>query len=129
MIFDRVTILTMNARRQILEHGAVAVTGQTIEAVGKSREIVERYPEKRRIDCNGNLLMPGLIDTHVHLAQCMLRGISWRSNGGLFGALTGLIQAYVFMLLALIFIGAAIRPGGEEEENAGVTRKEAASGS
>jgi cytosine/adenosine deaminase-related metal-dependent hydrolase len=35
--------------------------------------------------------MPGLIDTHVHLAQCMLRGISWHRDGGLFGALTGLI--------------------------------------
>jgi cytosine/adenosine deaminase-related metal-dependent hydrolase len=91
MIFENVTILTMNAERQILEHGAVAVTGQRIEAVGKSREIVDQFPQKRRIDCNGNLLMPGLIDTHVHLAQCMLRSISWRSDGGLFGALTGLI--------------------------------------
>jgi cytosine/adenosine deaminase-related metal-dependent hydrolase len=91
MIFENATILTMNAGRQILEQGAVAVTGREIAAVGKSREIVERFPEKRRINCNGNVLMPGLIDTHVHLAQCMLRGISWHRDGGLFGALTGLI--------------------------------------
>jgi cytosine/adenosine deaminase-related metal-dependent hydrolase len=92
MIFENATILTMDTDRQILEHGAVAVTGKRIVAVGKSREILEQFPEKRRLNCNGNLLMPGLIDTHVHLAQCMLRGISWyRSNGGLFGALTGLI--------------------------------------
>ncbi len=92
MIFENATILTMNAGRQILEQGAVAVTGREISAVGKSKEIVERFPGKRRFDCNGNILMPGLIDTHVHLAQCMLRGISWHSsNGGLFGALTGMI--------------------------------------
>ncbi|MGD9046584.1 MAG: amidohydrolase [Anaerolineae bacterium] len=91
MIFENVTILTMNAERQILEGGAVAVTGSKIVAVGKNREILDRYPEKRCFNCNGNILMPGLIDTHVHLAQCMLRGMSWRSDSGLFGALTGLI--------------------------------------
>jgi cytosine/adenosine deaminase-related metal-dependent hydrolase len=91
VIFENATILTMDSQRRILEQGAVAVTGSKIAAVGKSREIVERFPGKRRFDCNGGLLMPGLIDTHVHLAQCMLRGMSWRSDSGLFGALTGLI--------------------------------------
>ena len=91
MIFENATVLTMNDERQILEQGAVAVSGSRIAAVGKSRDVVERFPEKRRFDCNGGILMPGLIDTHVHLAQCMLRGISWHRNGGLFGALTGLI--------------------------------------
>ncbi|MGD8599178.1 MAG: amidohydrolase [Anaerolineae bacterium] len=91
MIFENATILTMNDERQIVEQGAVAVSGSRIAAVGKSQELVERYPEKRRFNCNGGILMPGLIDTHVHLAQCMLRGISWHRDGGLFGALTGLI--------------------------------------
>jgi len=34
----------------------------------------------------------------------------------IFGAFTGLIQAYVFMLLALVYIGSAVRPGGDEEK-------------
>lgn len=74
MIFENATILTMNPRREIITHGAIAVTGKTIEAVGKTRELIERYPEKKRINCNGNVLLPGLIDTHVHTAQAMLRG-------------------------------------------------------
>jgi cytosine/adenosine deaminase-related metal-dependent hydrolase len=36
--------------------------------------LVEKYPAKKRFNCNGNVLMPGLIDTHVHLAQAMIRG-------------------------------------------------------
>lgn len=76
MIFDNVTIITMNPRRQIITHGAVAVEGKMIAAVGKSRDIVETFPAKQRINCNGNILLPGLIDTHVHMAQCMLRGLS-----------------------------------------------------
>jgi cytosine/adenosine deaminase-related metal-dependent hydrolase len=74
MIFDNVTILTMNPERMIITHGAVAVSGKNIAAVGKSKQVVEMFPEKRRIDCHGNILMPGLIDTHVHLAQAMIRG-------------------------------------------------------
>lgn len=74
MIFENATILSMNSKRQILTRGAVAVTGNQIVAVGKSQEVVEKYPEKRRINCNGNILLPGLIDTHVHEAQAMIRG-------------------------------------------------------
>ena len=74
MIFENATILTMNSDRQIITHGAVAVTGKEITAVGKTQEVVERFPQERRIDCNGNVLLPGLIDTHVHLAQAMIRG-------------------------------------------------------
>lgn len=74
MIFENATVITMNPRRELITHGAVAVTGKEIVAVGKSKEIVDHFPEKRRIDCNGNVLMPGLVDTHVHTAQAMLRG-------------------------------------------------------
>ena len=42
MIFDNATIITMNPRREIITNGAVAVEGQRIAAVGKSREVRER---------------------------------------------------------------------------------------
>jgi cytosine/adenosine deaminase-related metal-dependent hydrolase len=74
MIFENATVITMNAQRQIVTNGAVAVTGKQIVAVGKSADLAAQFPEKRRINCNGNVLLPGLIDTHVHTAQAMLRG-------------------------------------------------------
>ncbi len=74
MIFENATLISMNPRREIITHGALAVEGSRIAAVGKSREIVEKFPAKKRIDCNGNLLLPGLVDTHVHLAQALIRG-------------------------------------------------------
>lgn len=76
MIFDNLTIITMNPRREVITHGAVALTGNKIVGVGKSKDIMDLFPEKQRLDCNGNILLPGLIDTHVHTAQCLLRGIS-----------------------------------------------------
>ena len=50
MIFENATILTMNDERQIVEQGAVAVSGSRIAAVGKSREVVERFPDERTGD-------------------------------------------------------------------------------
>jgi cytosine/adenosine deaminase-related metal-dependent hydrolase len=74
MIFENATVITMNPQRHIINHGAVVVDGDKIMAVGKSGDLTEQYPQKRRINCNGKVLMPGLIDTHVHTAQAMLRG-------------------------------------------------------
>lgn len=74
MIFKNATIITMNPKREIIVDGAIAVTGKVIVDVGKSKDLVEKYPQKKQYDCNGNVLMPGLVDTHVHLAQAMIRG-------------------------------------------------------
>jgi cytosine/adenosine deaminase-related metal-dependent hydrolase len=75
MIFENATIITMNTKRHIITNGAVVTDGKNISAVGKTREIIERFPEESRIDCNGGILMPGLVDTHVHISQTMLRGL------------------------------------------------------
>lgn len=74
MIFINATIITMNPKREIIADGAVVVTGKEIVDIGKSKDLIEKYPQKKQFNCNGNVLMPGLIDTHVHLAQAMIRG-------------------------------------------------------
>lgn len=74
MIFENATLITMNPRREIISGGALAVSDKKIVAIGKTSQVVAQYPEKKRINCNGNVVMPGLVDTHVHTAQAMLRG-------------------------------------------------------
>jgi cytosine/adenosine deaminase-related metal-dependent hydrolase len=74
MIFENATIITMNPQRHIISCGGIVVEGTKITAIGKSKDLVEKYPDKQRINCNGNVILPGLIDTHVHQAQAMIRG-------------------------------------------------------
>ena len=76
MIFTHGTVITMNPSREIIEDGAVVVSDDRIEAVGKTAPLRRRYPGADEIDLTGHIVMPGLIDTHVHLAQTMLRGVS-----------------------------------------------------
>ena len=45
---------------------AVAVTGDTIAAIGPRDALERQFPEAERIDCDGRLLTPGLVDSHTH---------------------------------------------------------------
>ena len=69
-------MLTMNDRREMIEDAALLVTGDRIVEVGKSTDLVARHPAEPVTDLKGNITLPGLVDTHVHTAQCMLRGVS-----------------------------------------------------
>ena len=64
----------MNAKREIITDGAIATLDDRIVAIGKAQELKERYPDQEITDVGGKLIIPGLIDTHVHLAQAMIRG-------------------------------------------------------
>lgn len=74
MLFTNATIITMNPTREIITDGALLVEGNRIKALGKSAEMRRMHQEEELIDVGGKLIIPGLIDTHVHLAQALLRG-------------------------------------------------------
>ncbi|WIX77081.1 amidohydrolase family protein [Amycolatopsis carbonis] len=65
-------IATMDATRRIIRHGAVAIAGSRIVAVGKRDEILAAYAPAKLIDRPGGLLTPGLIDCHHHPAGAFL---------------------------------------------------------
>jgi imidazolonepropionase len=50
----------------LVEDGAVAMLGGRIEAVGPRDELRTRYPDARRMELSGNVLAPGLVDSHTH---------------------------------------------------------------
>lgn len=95
MLFTHGTIITMNPSREIINDGALAVSGDRIEAVGKTAELRSRYRNAEEVDVGGHIVMPGLIDTHVHLAQTMLRGVS---EGKRLGDFSNWLFARIFPL-------------------------------
>jgi cytosine/adenosine deaminase-related metal-dependent hydrolase len=74
LIIDGATVITMDPQRRIISDGAVVVEDQRIIAVGKTHEIKQQYNTDTRIPGNRKILIPGLIDCHVHLAQALIRG-------------------------------------------------------
>ena len=51
----------------LLEDGAVLIQGETILAVGKSAEMLAKYPAEELLDASGKVVMPGFVDPHTHL--------------------------------------------------------------
>ena len=52
MLFENATIITMNPKREIITHGAIAVNGSAILEVGKTKDLIEQFPHEKRINCN-----------------------------------------------------------------------------
>jgi len=69
------TIVTVDGERRIIEDGAIAVKGDAIVAVGKREEIEAKYMAPRRIQAQGKLILPGLINGHTHAPMTLLRGL------------------------------------------------------
>ena len=59
-------VLDVRAGRYI-EHGAVLVSGERIEAVGDAAELRRRAPQAEITDLGSRTLLPGLIDAHTHV--------------------------------------------------------------
>src|SRR6266496_2415597 len=74
MLFTNATIITMNPTRDIITDSGIAIRGNRIIAIGKSDTLLQQYHDDEVIDVRGKLIVPGLIDTHVHLAQALIRG-------------------------------------------------------
>lgn len=58
-----------------VEKGAVAVTGNSITAVGATDELRKTYDAKRVINAEGMAVLPGFIDGHLHTVIALLRGV------------------------------------------------------
>jgi cytosine/adenosine deaminase-related metal-dependent hydrolase len=64
----------MDSQRRVITDGAVLIDGSRIVKVGKSSEVKSVSRAEFEIDAKGMAILPGLIDTHVHLAQALIRG-------------------------------------------------------
>jgi 5-methylthioadenosine/S-adenosylhomocysteine deaminase len=65
------TVITMNDRFDIIE-GDVSIVGGRIAAIAPNITA----PHDRVIDARGGYVLPGLIQTHIHLCQTLFRGFA-----------------------------------------------------
>jgi 5-methylthioadenosine/S-adenosylhomocysteine deaminase len=73
LLLTNAHIVTMDDQFTIYARGALAITGGEIIAVG---QIAGDYEAVETIDCNGLVVMPGLINAHTHAPMTLLRGLA-----------------------------------------------------
>ena len=69
-------VVTVDGAGRILNPGSVAVDGRDIVAVGTPEEIRRQFRARQTIDATGQVVMPGLVNTHTHAPMVLFRGLA-----------------------------------------------------
>jgi 5-methylthioadenosine/S-adenosylhomocysteine deaminase len=77
-LFVNALVLSMDESFNQYLPGALAVKGDSILAVGNEDQVKKEYAAQAQeiIDCNGRILMPGLVNAHTHVPMTLLRGLA-----------------------------------------------------
>jgi 8-oxoguanine deaminase len=76
-------IVTMDADRREIAGGSMLISGKEIIAIGKPAELPATADDV--IDLSGQVLLPGLINTHHHMFQSLTRAVPAAQDADLFG--------------------------------------------
>lgn len=75
-LIKHATIVTMNPEKEILHDGAIAIAKDRIAELGTTDVLEEKYMDAAVIiEAGGKIVFPGLINTHVHSFQNLLKGL------------------------------------------------------
>ena len=105
LIVYNAVVVTMDAAARVLPRGAVAIRGSQIVAVEPAEAIASSYSAKETIDAGGQIVMPGLVNTHGHAPMVLYRGLADDL------ALMEWLQQYIFPAEAKTVSPAFVRAG------------------
>ncbi|MFZ5809406.1 MAG: amidohydrolase family protein [Chloroflexota bacterium] len=76
ILLTNAIVLTMDDTLSMYEPGAVVIQGDSIFAVGEQTSILNHFSASTVIDCQGKVIMPGLVNAHTHVPMTLLRGLA-----------------------------------------------------
>jgi putative selenium metabolism protein SsnA len=76
MLITNGTLVTFGEENEIIPYGALLIEGDQIAALGRTTELVDRYPDEEILDAQGKLVMPGTICAHTHFYGAFARGMA-----------------------------------------------------
>jgi len=74
------TVLTLGNSNQVIPNGGVLIQDRKIQEIGLTEDLQTRFPDAEFIDAHGKLIMPGMINTHMHLYSTFARGMDSKSK-------------------------------------------------
>jgi 5-methylthioadenosine/S-adenosylhomocysteine deaminase len=69
-------VMTVDGHDTIIEDGGVLIAGSRIADIGAYHDVAARHPGVAELDAAGFVVMPGLVNSHVHLSMTLLRGVA-----------------------------------------------------
>jgi len=74
------TVLTLSKSNNVIPNGGVLIKDSKIAEIGSTKDLQSRYPDTEYIDAHGKIIMPGMINTHMHLYSTFARGMDAKSR-------------------------------------------------
>jgi 5-methylthioadenosine/S-adenosylhomocysteine deaminase len=105
LVITNATVITQDAARRVLSPGAIAIDGSDIVGVDTPAAIAAAFTAKETIDGRGQIVLPGLINTHGHAPMVLFRGLGSDLN------LMDWLQQYIFPAEAKSVTPAFVRTG------------------
>lgn len=69
------TAITVDSERRVIRDAGIAVQGEDILFVGKAAEASERYQAKQTMDCKDKVIIPGIVNAHIHYQHQLSKGL------------------------------------------------------
>ena len=73
-------LITRNSERPFISNGCVAVDGAVVADFGATTEMRAKYPDADFFDVGGKVIMPGLINSHMHIYSAFARGMNLNNS-------------------------------------------------
>jgi putative selenium metabolism protein SsnA len=80
LIVGNGTVLTFDKDFQVISKGGAVIEEDKILAVGDTEKLQAKYPEAAFKDVQGKIIMPGMINTHMHLYSTFARGMNLKTD-------------------------------------------------
>ena len=68
------TIITVDAERRVIRDASIILNQGRIIDLGKRLELNNKYKGKKLINATGKLIMPGLVNAHIHFCSHLHKG-------------------------------------------------------
>jgi cytosine/adenosine deaminase-related metal-dependent hydrolase len=68
-------LVTMNGEKDVVAGGTLVIRGSQIVAVG-GPDLAKSYAADKVIDAGGDIVMPGMVNTHTHAPMTLFRGLA-----------------------------------------------------
>ena len=69
-------VVTVDGASRVITPGAIAIDGADIVAVDAADNIRRQFRGRDTIDAGGQVVMPGLVNTHTHAPMVLFRGLA-----------------------------------------------------
>lgn len=74
ILITNATVVTVDSANRILRDAAIAICGRAIVAIGPTQVVSFEHPARQVIDARGMVVMPGLVNGHIHMLTALYKG-------------------------------------------------------